>query len=384
MKVYCNECKGYSEVFYFFRERDIYDIPNTIRGYKSNIEQCPTCGSQIMMGSYIINNNIIFDEEISIKIGEILSKEIAGCENCDSAIIPSTQKYGDPDDQTLVYDLVEGDTGLPPNITKNVYNHIHCSNSTCMEELNSDDPYVTSSDLELWYQEEIDIVVKTFDITESEGIQFIDFLIKNPMLGLHHPIGQKIFEMIKDKKIPGIKEVKSGEKLYRGRKKNNLERLAIYIPEELWNPPEGIPGQGRYNPPGISSLYLANNHNIILKELDLEIEEESVDIAEFLILEDMSVWDARDLDIDIFSSIPSFNNKLVLKQEYIFPNFIAQCLMANNYKGIIYKSTRGDGSNYCLFNFKRDRDLVITKVDPFDSFSDAIQRKPLFKSILPF
>ncbi|MEX3625021.1 RES family NAD+ phosphorylase [Viridibacillus arvi] len=360
-EIYCSKCEEYHSVFGLFEYCGIYEIPNTVRGFESSVEECPNCGSEIELSSYVIMEEAEFVETISIQIAKMISEEICECQHCNDDIIVVAQKYGDPSDLSMVYELVEG-YELPSNIIENVYRNICCSG--CGSDLESDQPYVTSYEVERWYRNEVDIVVNTFGFTESEGNEFINYLLENPMLGLNHPIGQKIFKKIHSKDIPGIKTVESGERLFRGRKRNNLERIATYIPDELWNPPEGIPGQGRYNPPGISSLYLASNAEVIISELKPQKNEETIDIAEFLILNDMLIWDVRGLDIDIFSAIPSFN-KITLNQEYVFPNFIAQCLMANQYKGILYNSTCGDGDNYCLFNFKRIKDLVITEVNPY-------------------
>ncbi|MEK4670707.1 RES family NAD+ phosphorylase [Niallia sp. FSL R7-0271] len=366
--IYCNNCYEYSRIFEILDDWNIYDIHSTIRGFVCNdIQECSNCNNSIVHSSYIITNQIDFEEEISKLIAERLSKEEIGeCQYCNVDKIIYTQKYGDVDDLETVYDLIEG-YDLPNEIKQKVYKHIYCS--SCHNKLESDQPYVTSYEVDRWYQVELETVVQTFDITKTDGNNFILYLLENPMLGLNHPVGQKIFNMIKTKKISGISLLESGERLYRGRKRNNFERMAAFIPEELWNPPEGLPVQGRYNPPGISTLYLADNQNVIINELNLNLDTESLDIAEFLILKDMLIWDVRELDIEIFNSIPSLNKRFVLNQEYVFPNFIAQCLMANNYKGIIYNSTRGEGANYCLFNYKRSRDLIITEVIPSEKNS---------------
>lgn len=376
--IYCNRCEKFSMVFELLDNWNIDEVSYTVRGYEStDIEECSNCERPITSESYIIIDEVEFIETVGFIIAEVLSKEIGECQYCNDFIIHYTQKHGDPLELDMVFELVEG-CNLPEDIKKIVYQNIYCSN--CNNQLDRDQPYVTPAEVESWYEDNVEVVVSTLNITVSEGEDFINYLLKNPMLGLNHPVGQKIFKIISDKEISGITTLKSDEKLFRGRKRNKLERIATYIPEELWNPPAGIPGQGRYNPPGVSSLYLANNTDVILAELNVNPYEESIDIAEFLILEDMLMWDVRELDIDIFSSIPSLNKKFILSGEYIFPNFIAQCLMVNGYNGIIYNSTRGEGSNYCLFNFERNRDLVITKVIPFSEISNSTP----VDNVLPF
>ncbi|PGT80557.1 RES family NAD+ phosphorylase [Bacillus sp. AFS040349] len=367
---YCSECREYHNVFEFLDTWNIYQICGTKRGFESNITKCPNCGTIISPGTYIIVDINIFLEQSSKKIAEFLSENWIGeCQHCNDDIIPYTQRHGDPFSLETVFDLVEGND-FPSDIKEIVYKNMFCSN--CHSELEDDQPYVTSEDVDSWYRDNIDIIVNTFDITKNDGHNFIKYLLEFPMLGLTHPVGKKIFALIKNGEIPGIIKLEAGQRLLRGRKRKNLERIAPYIPEELWNPPAGIPGQGRFNPPGISSLYLACDMEVIIKELHLVEEDESIDVAEFLTLKELLLWDTRELDINIFSSIPSMNSNFILKSEYVFPNFISQCLMANNFKGIIYNSTCSNGFNYCLFNFKKDRDIIITKVLPFSSFKNNL------------
>ncbi|MDE3841054.1 hypothetical protein C0966_17470 (plasmid) [Bacillus methanolicus] len=373
MEMYCSNCNEYRDVFDLLEQWEIYTIPETVRGYEyDSLEYCDNCGIKINLGTYVIKDIDAFTTSIGKLIAtELCESEIGECQWCNDDIIIFTQKHGDPFDLKTVYELVEG-YDIPEDIKSEVYSNIYCSN--CHTPLESDQPYVTTDEVDAWYQDTIELVVTTFEITESKGEEFINYLLQNPMLGLNHPVGKKIFNKIKEKKLPGITTLKSGERYLRGRKRNNIERIAPFISDELWNPPQGFPVQGRYNPPGISSLYLASNMNVVIKEVPLG-DNESIDIAEFLLLEDLKVWDVRDLDIEIFSSIPSFNKGLLLRYEYIFPNFIAQCVMANKFNGIVYNSTRSDGFNLCLINFRKNKDLVIEKVHTFNDV------KPLLESI---
>lgn len=380
-RIFCSNCKEYRMVFEVLEEWQIYDVPETVRGYKYNgLDECSECGNDIMLGTYVIEDIEFF----TCSVGELIAKrisetEIGECQLCNEDIILYTQKHEDPSDLKNVYELVEG-YGFSAGISSEIYSNIFCSN--CGNQLDSYDPYVTAGEVENWYSDEVEIVINTFSgTTEREGQGFMKYLLKNPMLGMNHELGQKIFLQIKNGDIPNLVTLQAGSRFLRGRKRNNNERIANYIPEELWNPPEGIPSQGRYNPPGISSLYMASSIEVVCNELGFIYSEgNSIDFAEFLLLEDMRVWDVRDLDIEIFNSMPSFNQGLKLSYEYIFPNFIAQCLMANNYNGIIYNSTRGDGFNFCLFNFKREKDIVIERVLPYNSIQS--QLKPLKKFLV--
>ena len=148
----------------------------------------------------------------------------------------------DPLDLKSVYELVEG-LSLQAEITNEIYANIYCSG--CGSELENDQPYVTKEEVQEWYEDNVDVVVKTFDISQSNGEEFISYLNLNPMLGLNHPVGKKIFEKIRNRQMAGISYIRAGESFYRGRVRNNIERKAPFINEEMWNPPKGFPAQGR-------------------------------------------------------------------------------------------------------------------------------------------
>lgn len=220
-----------------------------MRGYEINrYDKCSNCHNHIRPGMYLIEDV----ESFTISVGELVAKkisetEIGECQNCNENIILFTQRHGDLLELTNVYELVEG-YGFESDISSEIYSNIFCS--CCGNNLGSDDPYVTTEEVDNWYSDDVEIVISTFkDVTEKEGQDFMNFLLKNPMLGLNHPLGKKIFLQIKNEEIPNILTLQAGNKFLRGRKRKNKERLAAYIPDELWNPPEGISSQGRYNPP---------------------------------------------------------------------------------------------------------------------------------------
>ena len=251
---FCSQCKDYRTVYDELERWGVFTIPETVRGYEwEGEENCDNCGKVVQHGTYIINDIDSFVSSVGGLIAELISNEKIGeCQHCNETVIPYTQKYGDPFDLQTIYELVEG-YNFPSYLSEEIYSSIHCSR--CGSQLAQDDPYITSHEADSWYDEEIEFVLQTFtDVTESEGNKFIQYLLKNPMLGLNHLVGKLIYSQIKEGTIPNIIELEAGTVYYRGRKRRTLERLATFIPEELWNPPEGIPSQGRYNPPGVSSL----------------------------------------------------------------------------------------------------------------------------------
>ncbi|NGY80214.1 RES domain-containing protein (plasmid) [Bacillus megaterium] len=93
--------------------------------------------------------------------------------------------------------------------------------------------------------------------------------------------------------------------------------MVPFIAEELWNPPIGFPQQGRFNPPGVTNLYLASEREVVLKEISPQ-KNDIVDIAEFEIIKDLKVFNSTKSDIDIFASMANDQHHLSFSYEYIF------------------------------------------------------------------
>jgi hypothetical protein len=109
-----------------------------------------------------------------------------------------------------------------------ILGNIQCK---CGNKLNLDDPFITKSEKERWgSNEEIisDIIVKTFGINKENQDSFATYLLKYPMLGLDHFIGQQIFKKIKDHKVPGITNLNQGRILYRSRKRDKIKACTFY------------------------------------------------------------------------------------------------------------------------------------------------------------
>ncbi|MGH0610178.1 RES family NAD+ phosphorylase [Bacillus cereus] len=354
----CQHC-FYPEIFSLLDTLKIREIPNTVQAYRliDDIKTCPNCHNELSLNEYFIENVVDFEVEISEIIVQNINEEIAECQSCNEDKILYEQKHGDVDNLSTVFELVSG-YDLPEQIEGLVYQKVKCR---CGNELESDQPYVTEDELEDWYGSNINVVIETFGTPYEDAEEFIQFLLKNPMMGIEHKVGKYILACIKEQKIPNLVDINPGEIYFRGRKRNPLEKKESYIEDELWSPPHGIPNQGRFNPSGISALYLADNQEIILEELNIS-ENEVVDMGEFVILESIRVWNICGLDINLLTSIPSLNTDSSLSYEYIFPNFIAQCLTLVGINGVKYSSTKGTGENLCLFSFEKQKDIGINNI----------------------
>lgn len=324
--------------------------------------KCPQCSNSLAVGDLLIKDEDAFKDFLINEIAPLICDDIEGCENCNSGKIPYEQKYGDPGNLNTVYDLIS-DYSIPHSLQDEVLDNIKCS--MCGSELNIDDPFVTKREIERWSSnEEIisDIIVKTFGINRENQNSFATYLLKYPMLGLDHFIGQQIFEKIKDHKVPGITKLNQGQILYRARKRDKVIRHVPFIESELWATPLGASSHGRYNPVGVPVLYLADSIKTCIDEIEMG-DEEVAEVGEFVLLKDFVVWDVRVTDIKEFVSMPSLNARAISK-EYIFPNFLAQCCAAAHIDGIMYGSVKNPhGLNVVMFNYQEERNITIQKIN---------------------
>ena len=351
-----------------------------VKDYDEEIEECVACRRSLLKDDFIINYKEEFLDESLKYLASKINTEIYECQYCNWTIIPYEQRNGDPLNLKMVRELL-GDYGIPSDLQSRMYKHLHCS---CGNPVSYDDPYVTESEMKNWFNEEIEFIVETFNISGEETEEFIDYLQENPMLGLAHPVGEIIFNKIKCNDFPGIETLKSGSSYYRGRTRNKFQRLVPFIEDELWNPPIGIPQQGRFNPPGVTNLYLGDQKDAILLEI-APSPIDVVDIAEFEIAEELKVFNSTKTDIDIFAGLTKLQNGLSFSYEYIFPNFLSQCLSFHGFKGIVYKSVKDETAlNLCLFDFQRDTDIKMTKIhtnENMDAYDDHFGIKPRKETI---
>lgn len=355
----CQNCCQ-SELFRTFKLLDEAYVPGAevVSEYDTELEVCPICKSVLMDDHYIVIDEECFLNDSLEYLAQKINQEIYECQYCDPNIIPYEQRYGDPFKLKMVGNLVDS-YFIPSDLKPRIYAHLKCR---CGNTVNDDDLYVTEDEINAWYNEEIEFIVETFNVSGEETMEFIEFLQVNPMLGLSHPIGKTIFNKIKKNDLPGIEELKPGTIFYRGRTRNKYQRLVPFIEDELWNPPIGIPQQGRYNPAGVTNLYLGDKQEAILLEIspsNLDI----VDLAEFEITNKLKVFNSTKTDIDIFAGMIKDNNASSSSYEYIFPNFLSQCLAYHGFNGIVYSSVKDSKAlNLCLFNFNKDVDIGMTKI----------------------
>lgn len=354
----CNYCLDIDSIINFYEYHDLGLVPMSLELTESFTAECPNCDEFLEEGDIIISNEYNFLEEVAKEIGEVLSAKIAECQDCNNDKILYEQRHGDLDNLNTVFELLE-EWQFDKEVRTHIRQFIRCSN--CNDVLSEDTPYVTSEELASWYGEYDEVFDQVFEVSSQEGNEFIDYLEQHPMLGLNHPIGKKIFKMIQDETVKGNYLLKPGTQFLRGRTRRKMERLVPFVKEELWNPPVEVSSQGRYNPAGVSVLYLAETEEVIIKELAYNKVKTHLDIAEFQVKQQLKVLDLSKTNSSNFSRMHASEDSAV-KKEYLFPNFVMQCLMINDFKGIIYDSVKEDGINICLFNFGKEKDITINKV----------------------
>lgn len=197
------------------------------------------------------------------------------------------------------------------------------------------------------------------DIDKKEAEKFIDFLTKFPYLGLLNKTGKKILKELENKISKHSIKI-SNIDFYRSRLWEEKQELR-FTPEQMWQPPYGVPGMERFNPVGINYLYFADSKETAENEVNRE-KGKKYTIMSVELNKEIQVLDISENSCYIFelcNKKRSSNN--LNPTEYYLPNFIAQCCCylekqkKSSVKGIKYKSSLSkNGCCYVFFNLFRD------------------------------
>lgn len=204
------------------------------------------------------------------------------------------------------------------------------------------------------------------DISQLEVVDFLGHLEKFPFLALKHPIGKKIYTdleaQIEKHKISINKII-----LYRSRIWNKNQKIP-YTVNNMWNAPIGIPAMGRFNPSGVSYLYMSDSLETSKSETK-NIDNFKSNIMKTTLKSKLTVLDFSEQTCPIFEfcNKKQEDNKSTPK-EYLVPNFIAQCisyLKAQNkpsVDGIKYKSTLNPNGFCYVFFYIGEQDFVNSEI----------------------
>ncbi|MDN3362218.1 RES family NAD+ phosphorylase [Priestia megaterium] len=187
------------------------------------------------------------------------------------------------------------------------------------------------------------------DLTADEIFSFYNHLIKYPLLGLNHDVGRKIFNEISDQKLITVSNIK----LFRARERNSEEREMPFNELEMFEAPYGIAGHGRFNVKGQGELYTCENKDVALKEIGaINQVNKKYEIAEWKLIQEVRLLDLTNKDSELvkFCLFKKISHNA---QEYILPNFLAQCAKYHNINGIKVSSTIDERyNNYIFFDFE--------------------------------
>lgn len=204
------------------------------------------------------------------------------------------------------------------------------------------------------------------EISEEELIQFISYLKKFPLFALSDPnkIGKKIFDALKNKILNYTVVLAPDTNLYRARELEE-ENEVYYTEEAILEPNTGIPSIGRFNPYGVSLLYVAEDSETAKKELS----KKKYQIAKLRINSPLTVLDLEKHGGLLYKYC---NQSLVSTDynppEYILANFIGQCgIYLKNYcnipiDGFKYRSTECS-NKYCYVLFEvHNPDIQVVEI----------------------
>lgn len=190
------------------------------------------------------------------------------------------------------------------------------------------------------------------DLNLSTIVNFISHLQKFPFLSLQSDVGLLIFNRLKEKAENHCIIIESGSHLYRARelKDDNI----FSTDESMLEPDTGIPNIGRFNPYGVPSLYLSEDW----ETAKLELNTNKFQVAQIEIKKSLRIIDLKKSGGLVYKFCnKSLNSKDYNPDEYMLPNFLAQCAsyLKNEcgieLDGFEYESTKNKGKCcYALFD----------------------------------
>lgn len=338
----------------------------------NEVIQCEFCQKKIE--NYTILS--VLDEGLE-QLGDVLSNEIKGCERCEGQErtefewIAEIESDGRLHDKNLKNYLCDNNIHEKFHfIFLGLVNCERCGSGKGAELDNNSKTITFSLDTLIYTRESIkdywgleyrdlkytvrflaDYEIK---LQSQEFFQFKEFLMDYPMLATKHYVGEMIYKALEEHFATAqyIYLPEGISPLYRGRARKS-DSAKIYTPDEMWAPPPGLPQHGRFNPIGVSVLYLTDNAEAIPYEIHVS-QDEQVDIVEFQIVKPLKLFDIQKFNSEFegFFIESNVDSKL-LKENYLLPNFIGNCCQHIGYDGVKYTGVQSQSdlnyNNYALF-----------------------------------
>lgn len=174
-----------------------------------------------------------------------------------------------------------------------------------------------------------------------------------------------------------------GRTIYRTRAMDSNYQISQSPSDDnLWEPPYGTAGHGRYNDIGASVLYCSNNLGVLRSEVKVA-EGKNYVFAKFIINRSLKMFPVNYVfkrggdnrsDFNGLISESTVSDNKAFRVEYIVSNLVAAICSRIGYNGIVYKSTKCHKSvNYAFLKFEKNRD--ITMVEVFKQDTDYIENE---------
>ncbi|MGG0403195.1 RES family NAD+ phosphorylase [Priestia megaterium] len=370
---------------------DLLDIDFLIvtKGEKVN---CNFCNQELDIDTSFVNYFDDLVENYAKKMGNYLSDEIGGCDYCEGDILYSYEQSMNEGESEPIFELNIGQTvsefldgyEIPEYFQSYVLQNLKCEcgfggELPTYKDPNArifdyDDTIFTKSEIDNFWGYDYESLQNLaerygFSLTKEELDKFSEYIYSYPLLSLKHQTGIKLYSILKKHaQSDNNSIIYTDTVLYRGRPEMVFEN------NDMWEPPLGKPGHGRYNSVGRSVLYCAESKSPIPYEISLK-DGQFFTLAEILVLNNLKC-----LDISEFHNLSTYfelnvdkESENKIQKPYLLPNFIAECCYEIGYKGVKYVSTNVHQNcevNYALFNYRKHEDLEVKKIERLEYKKD--------------
>lgn len=381
-----------------------FDPESMIECHVNDTEEvfdCEICESDILSQDfYILNEEDLEDlnARLAKELGEEMSKHIASCSNCghgssmeDMRASLHSQFKREPEDpeeifeslnvSTTICDLLGENTLIPYEQYSLVIDSLRCSCGNGGGAYNKDTMYddkfeeyteiYTESDIQTFHQtfygdplEEVNHILRLMDheITLEELEEFRESYISNSVYISSHSLFRKLEESLTNLWNEGYTfDLYSSKRLKRILKTEKNKQIDA---ERVWNPPNYVSSQGRYNTAGQSILYTAIDVDFLKREVPLDINKDEIyHYATFRVNRRLECLPVDDVFSDFIHIIKDDTDPVIYennKRKYVFTNIIQLICKKVGYEGIVYESVKESlHINYALFNFEKEKDISL-------------------------
>lgn len=242
------------------------------------------------------------------------------------------------------FDLPRGSKSVLKSLTKNAAAELMRTESVLFDprdmrfyhkekpdkKLSGDQITVAASSIELFA-----------DITLDELLSFESVLYNDVTFASEHPVGKKIFEIIKSwDSFIDFDDIT----YYHARQINRGKRP--YLDSEMLRAPQNVSAHGRYNAVGKSCYYIAESKEGAVNEIMKHSggKRPDVQIAGMKAIQSAKIIDLSEIVTGRNNFIEHLrftveNDSGIIVKEYLLPNYVASCCRRLGIDGIKYKST---------------------------------------------